>query len=61
MTSYAKSKKCLRGEILSYFGDEKIDHCDYCSNCVSKTKLSDITMEAKKILRTIKETDEAED
>ena len=61
MVKYAKSKTCLRGVLLNYFGDDEIKSCDYCSNCISKTKLSDITLETKKILRTIEQVGENED
>ncbi len=62
MTKYAKSKRCLRRELLDYFGEEtKLEKCDYCSCCTTKTKLSDITTETKKILKTIDKVNESED
>ncbi len=62
MIKYSKSKKCLRSELLHYFGEETSEEsCDYCSNCIQKTKLSDITTETKKILNTIKRVKESED
>lgn len=63
MYSYAKTKECLRGYILKYFGEdiEKNYNCNNCSNCYNKSKLSDITIESQKIMSTIKRVNEKED
>ena len=63
MYSYAKTKECLRGYILKYFGEDidKNYNCNNCSNCYNKSKLSDITIESQKIMSTIKRVNEKED
>ena len=34
MTFYARSRRCLRGDILRYFGERAPERCGNCSNCV---------------------------
>lgn len=50
---YCKSKKCLRANILNYFGENTKSSCGNCSNCIKGEKLEDITIEAQKILSCI--------
>ena len=54
MIGYCKSKKCLRGFILDYFGQQHPKVCGNCSNCLSKFVNKDITADAQKILSCVK-------
>ncbi len=56
MTFYAKSRKCLRQELLRYFGEKAPDFCGNCSNCVPICEHVDITTEAQMILSCIART-----
>ena len=56
MTFYAKSRKCLRHELLRYFGEKAPDSCGNCSNCVPSCEHTDITTEAQMILSCIART-----
>ena len=58
MTFYAKSRKCLRHELLRYFGEKAPDSCDNCSNCVPSCEHVDITTEAQMILSCVARTDQ---
>lgn len=52
---YCNTDKCLRKYILEYFGEIPLfDNCSNCSNCNSETEITDITIDAKKILSCIK-------
>lgn len=54
MIGYCKSKKCLRGFILDYFGQQHPKVCGNCSNCLSEFVNKDITADAQKILSCVK-------
>ena len=56
MTFYAKSKRCLRGDILRYFGEQPPEKCGNCSNCVPDCEHVDITTEAQMILSCVTRT-----
>lgn len=56
MTFYARSTRCLRHELLRYFGELSADKCDNCSNCVPVCEHMDITTEAQMILSGIART-----
>lgn len=59
MAGYCKSDRCLRGYILRYFGEKSpTDNCGNCSVCCGDTEISDITVDAQKILSCIKRMDE---
>ena len=58
MTFYAKTKKCLRHELLRYFGEKAPENCGNCSNCVPDCEHVDITTEAQMILSCIARTDQ---
>ena len=52
---YCNTDKCLRKYILEYFGETpQFDNCNNCSNCLSDIEITDITIDAKKILSCIK-------
>lgn len=51
---YCNTDKCLRKYILEYFDETPgFDNCNNCSNCLSETEITDITIDAKKILSCI--------
>jgi len=51
---YCYTGECLRKYILEYFGEEfPHDNCESCSNCNDKSELTDITLEAQKILSCV--------
>lgn len=55
IVDYCNTDKCLRKYILEYFGEIPLfDNCSNCSNCNSETEITDITIDAKKILSCIK-------
>ena len=54
MVGYCKTKACLRGYILDYFGQAHGKHCGNCGNCLQDYQMCDITIEAQKILSCIK-------
>ena len=53
MTSYCKTKTCLRAYILRYFGEEAGERCGNCFSCMHNFAEEDITVEAQKILSCI--------
>ena len=54
LVDYCHTNKCLRNAILSYFGEEpENDECNNCGNCLDKSEMVDITIEAQKILSCI--------
>ncbi len=53
MVAYCKTESCLRGHILTYFGQEHEEHCSSCGNCNSQLVEQDITLQAKMILSCI--------
>lgn len=55
MIDYCHTSSCLRGYILSYFGDDYGENgCDNCGNCSDTREFNDITLEAQKIFSCIK-------
>lgn len=58
MISYSKTQGCLRAFMLRYFGDQAEDRCGKCSNCRSKYRTVDVTVDAQKILSCIVRTKE---
>lgn len=59
MVDYCNTDSCLRGYILSYFGEQDLpQECDNCGNCMCNTEQTNITLEAQKILSCIKRTGE---
>ena len=54
MIEYCKTTKCLRGNILDYFGQSHGETCGNCGNCHTVFKQKDITIEAQKILSCVK-------
>ena len=56
MTFYARSRRCLRGDILRYFGEKAPERCGNCSNCVPDCEHRDLTIEAQMILSCVART-----
>ena len=54
MVGYCKTKTCLRGYILEYFGQKHPDICGNCSSCKGNFEDVDITKEAQMILSCVK-------
>ena len=53
MSDYCNTGNCLRQFILDYFGEKRQCNCGNCSNCLGETELTDITLEAQKILSCV--------
>lgn len=54
LIDYCHTNECLRNNILAYFGEEiENDSCNNCGNCLDKSDMTDITVEAQKILSCI--------
>lgn len=53
MSDYCNTSGCLRQFILDYFGEKRKCNCSNCSNCSGETELTDITIEAQKILSCV--------
>lgn len=58
MTFYATTPDCLRSFILRYFGERAPARCENCSNCLHAGEESDVTDEARLILRCVAQTGE---
>ncbi len=54
MIAYCKTTKCLRGYILSYFGEEHGENCGNCGNCGVQIVETDVTTQAQMILSCVK-------
>ena len=54
MVGYCKTRSCLRGYILDYFGQNHPETCGNCSNCEVDYETVDITREAQMILSCVK-------
>jgi len=53
MTFYCSTKDCLRNYILKYFGENPPNYCGNCGNCATNFEMTDITLEAQKILSCV--------
>jgi len=59
IVDYCHTSKCLRGYILTYFGDNNlVEECGNCSNCNDDRELIDITKEAQKVLSCVYRLDQ---
>lgn len=54
VVSYCKTKTCLRGYILEYFGQKHPEICGNCGTCRGIYKNVDITRESQMILSCVK-------
>ena len=53
MTGYCKTTNCLRGYILSYFGQSHPESCGCCGNCKTERRLQDVTVPAQMVLSCV--------
>ena len=53
MIRYCSYTGCLRGFILRYFGDKAPERCENCGRCNSSFQLTDITVDAQKIVSCV--------
>ncbi len=53
MIRYCSHTGCLRAFILRYFGEKTDDHCGNCGQCNSDYVLTDITVDAQKIVSCV--------
>ena len=53
MVRYCKTDRCLRAELLDYFGEIHGGSCGNCGNCTGNFVERDITVEAQKILSAV--------
>lgn len=54
MVTYCKTRTCLRGWILEYFGQKHPDNCGACGSCAREYEKKDITREAQMILSCVR-------
>ena len=54
MTVYCKTRSCLRGWILEYFGQKHPEVCGNCGSCAREYEKKDITKEAQMILSCVR-------
>ena len=53
MVTYCKTRTCLRGWILEYFGQKHPEVCGNCGSCAKEYEKKDITKEAQMILSCV--------
>jgi ATP-dependent DNA helicase RecQ len=53
ITFYAAGGRCLRGRLLSYFGETSPAYCGNCSVCLTEYEDADVTLEARKIISCV--------
>ena len=54
MVTYCKTRTCLRGWILEYFGQKHPEVCGHCGSCAKEYEKKDITREAQMILSCVR-------
>ena len=54
MVTYCKTRTCLRGWILEYFGQKHPEVCGNCGSCSKEYEKKDITKEAQMILSCVR-------
>ena len=54
MVTYCKTRTCLRGWILEYFGQKHPEVCGNCGSCNKEYEKKDITQEAQMILSCVR-------
>ena len=51
LVNYCHTSKCLRRELLAYFGEEDTpENCSNCGNCRDERETVDVTLDAQKVL-----------
>src|SRR5699024_7440442 len=56
ITDYANTGECLQQFIVRYFGQD-CPPCGKCSNCLNQDELTDITIDAQKVISMVYELD----
>ena len=59
MVSYCKTRTCLRGALLEYFGQSHPEACGNCGTCAQEFEEKDITGESCLILSCVRQVQEA--
>ena len=54
MVTYCKTRTCLRGWLLEYFGQKHPEVCGNCGSCAKEYEKKDITKEAQMILSCVR-------
>lgn len=54
MVGYCKTRSCLRGYILEYFGQKHVEVCGNCGSCSGGFETVDITREAQMVLSCVR-------
>lgn len=54
MVGYCKTRTCLRGYLMEYFGQKHPEACGNCGSCRGDYELRDITREAQMILSCVR-------
>lgn len=54
IVGYCKTRDCLRGYILEYFGQKHPEMCGNCGNCIGEFETVDVTRESQMILSCVK-------
>jgi len=54
MAGYCKTRGCLRGKLLDYFGQEHPERCGSCGNCRAQAVWEDITVPAQMVLSCVR-------
>ncbi|MBQ2603763.1 MAG: RecQ family ATP-dependent DNA helicase [Acutalibacteraceae bacterium] len=55
---FCHTKKCLRNEMLAFFGEYHISKCGKCSSCKIRYQQKNITLSAQKILSSVARTEQ---
>ncbi len=54
LVNFCHTDKCLRSEILKYFGEKtNVTNCESCGNCIDDSEYTDVTIEAQKVMSCI--------
>ena len=54
MIQYCQANRCLRAQILRYFGEQCAETCGNCSNCKGAFQEIDVTDQAETVLRAVR-------
>nr|UWI51756.1 DNA helicase RecQ [Clostridioides difficile] len=53
MIDLVYSNSCYRGTILNYFGENYVENCNNCSNCLVEGEIVDKTIDAQKVISCV--------
>ncbi len=54
MADFAESQSCRRKYLMNYFGEQHDGNCDSCDYCLSSFEVTDVTVDAQKLLSAVK-------